>query len=69
VTDNRIHDRIAVDEGTQSSTVNVHAVSVSVPIPRGRFPTKGRQAAYESYTYASGSPRQTPEMFGGISTD
>jgi hypothetical protein len=70
VSDKQIHDRIAVDEdGAESSVMNVRAVSVSVPMPMGRFPVKGRQAAYESYTYASSSSRQTPEMFGGISTD
>ena len=35
----------------------------------GRFPTKGRQPAYESYTSASLNVRQTPEQFGGVSTD
>lgn len=35
----------------------------------GRFPTKGRQPAYESYVSASLCVRQTPELFGGVSTD
>jgi hypothetical protein len=37
--------------------------------PMGRFPTKGRQVAAESFTSASLCARQTPEQFGGISTD
>jgi hypothetical protein len=37
--------------------------------PRGRFPTEGRQGAYKSYVSASLNARQTPEQFGGISTE
>lgn len=35
----------------------------------GRFPQEGRQNAYKSYTSASLCVRQTPEQFGGVSTD
>jgi hypothetical protein len=41
---------------------------LQVPRPTGRFP-KGRQHAYESYTSASLCTRQSPEQFGGVSTD
>jgi hypothetical protein len=40
-----------------------------VPTPTGRFPTKGRQNAAENYVSASLCVRQTPEQFGGVSTD
>jgi len=41
------------------------------PLPplMGHYPTKGRQPAYESNVSASLCARQTPEMFGGVSTD
>lgn len=35
----------------------------------GTYPTKGRQPATETNVPASGVTRQTPEMFGGVSTD
>jgi hypothetical protein len=40
-----------------------------LPMPLGKYPTKGRQTAIESNVSASLCVRQTPEMFGGISTD
>lgn len=40
-----------------------------VPKPMVRFPTKGRQNAYESTVSASLCVRQTPEQFGGVSTE
>lgn len=43
--------------------------SGSVPRPMGRFPTEGRQNATKTYVSASLNTRQTPEMFGGVSTD
>lgn len=35
----------------------------------GKYPNKGRQPAVESNVPASGVTRQTPEQFGGVSTD
>lgn len=58
---------------TQSSgEVNTSSVNLAARqhvYGAGRFPTKGRQPAVDTYVSASLNTRQTPEMFGGISTD
>jgi hypothetical protein len=45
------------------------AQSAQHALTAGHYPSKGRQHAYESYVSASLCVRQTPEMFGGVSTD
>jgi hypothetical protein len=57
---------------TKTPETEVVVTQVDAPAsvrPRGRFPTEGRQGAYKSYVSASLNVRQTPEQFGGVSTE